>query len=326
MKFHKHILLILVVTCTAAFCSSLSAKTSVTATLDSAYILMGNVTGLNIEIVEPVNVTSQVGIIPQTMPSEVEIVGEISSDTVILNDNMRQITRRLIIQSFDSGAYTLPPVIYQSESDTILSNTVTLKVNPVDVSDLEDIHANADILSLKSHWYDFLPDWIIDYWGWLLLTILLVAGGVCAVLIYTKRMNVPFMPVKKPVPPYEMAKQRLETLHDQHLCEKGQEREFYTELTDILREYIDKRFGINAMEMTTGQILTQLNANPETKPSEKLMRQILEVADFVKFAKLRPLPEDNTKSYISAIEFVENTRPIVSDENNSNDETQESES
>ena len=305
----------------ASFAGSLSAKTSITATLDSAYIIMGNVTGLTIEVVEPVTAQSQVGIIPETMPREVEIVGEISSDTTNLNDDTRQIIRKLIIQSFDSGAYTLPPVIYQNGNDTLLSNTVTLKVNPVDVSHLEDIHANADTMKLKSKWYDFLPDWIIDYWGWLLLTIVIVAGAVCGVLIYTKRMAIPFIPAKKPIPPYEMAKQRLETLHSQHLCEKGQEREYYTELTDILREYIDKRFGINAMEMTSGQILSHLNANPETRPSEKLMRQILEVADFVKFAKLRPMPEDNNKAYASATEFVDNTRP-VEEENTEETETE----
>ena len=321
MNYRKHILFSLMPMLAASFAGSMSAKTSITATLDSAYIIMGNVTGLTIEVVEPVTAQSNVGIIPETMPREVEIVGEVSNDTTNLNDNTRQIIRKLIIQSFDSGAYTLPPVIYQSGNDTLLSNTVTLKVNPVDVSGLEDIHANADTLKLPSKWYDFLPDWIIDYWGWLLLTLIIVAGGVCGVLIYTKRMAVPFIPAKKPVPPYEMAKKRLETLHDQHLCEKGQEREYYTELTDILREYIDKRFGINAMEMTSGQILSHLNANPATRPSERLMRQILEVADFVKFAKLRPMPEDNNKAFASAMEFVDNTRP-VEEENTEETETE----
>ncbi|MDE5634813.1 MAG: cell wall anchor protein, partial [Muribaculaceae bacterium] len=104
----------------------------------------------------------------------------------------------------------------------------------------------------------------------------------------------------------------------QHLCERGEERAYYTELTDILREYIDKRFNINAMEMTSRQILDRLNANPETRPSEKLMRQILEVADFVKFAKMRPMPDDNTKSFRNAIEFVENTKPLPEPEEGEN--------
>lgn len=311
MKFSKYILFTVAFVLTNLHLQAQS--TSIKATLDSAYITMGNVTCLNVEVVEPINSTSQVGFIPGTIPAEVEVAGEVTCDTVLLSNDIRQINRRILIQSFDSGVYNLPPVLYMNGNDTVLSNVVTLKVNPVDVSHLEDIHANADIMKLPSKWYDFLPDWIIDYWGWLLLTLLLVAGGVCAVLIYTKRMNVPFIAPKKVIPPYEMAIHRLGVLREQHLCERGQEREYYTELTDILREYIDKRFGINAMEMTSRQILEHLNQNETTRPSERLMRQILEVADFVKFAKMRPMPEDNVRSYTQAVEFVENTRPVISE-------------
>lgn len=292
------------------------AKTSISARLDSAYVTMGNITALTVEVVEPSGSQAAVAFIPGTMPQEVEVVGEASCDTVDLGNDLQQVTRRIILQSFDSGAYTLPPVLYFNGQDTMLSNIVTLKVNPVDVSQLEDIHANADTLKVKARWYDFLPDWIIDYWGWILLTIVIVGGGVCAVLIATKKVHVPFIPQKKPVPPYEMARQRLDSLRERHLCERGQEREYYTELTDILREYIDKRFGINAMEMTSRQILTHLSSNPETRPSQKLMREILEVADFVKFAKMRPMPEDNVKSFNYAMEFVENTKPVVQDTEN----------
>ncbi|MCM1450609.1 MAG: hypothetical protein NC082_09710 [Clostridiales bacterium] len=306
MKIRRYILLPFMV---GAMAATSLAKSSIKAELDSAYVTMGNITAMTVEVVEPTSSHSEVGFIPGTLPREVELVGEASSDTVDLGNDLRQVTRRIILQSFDSGAYTLPPVLYFDGTDTMLSNVVTLKVNPVDVSELEDIHGNADTLKVKSRWYDFLPDWIIDYWGWLLLTLVIVAGGVCAVLIVTKRVKVPFLPEKKPVPPYEMARQRLDTLREQHLCEKGREREYYTELTDILREYIDRRFGINAMEMTSRQILAQLTANHETRPSERLMRQILEVADFVKFAKMRPMPEDNVKSFNHALEFVENTKP-----------------
>ncbi|MDE7387478.1 MAG: cell wall anchor protein [Muribaculaceae bacterium] len=310
----KSLRYILSATLLTAAIGAAGAKSSVTATLDSSYITMGNVTCLTVDIVEPREAHSQVGFLPGTMPAEVEVVGEASCDTVDLDANIRQITRRIILQSFDSGAYTLPPIFWESAGDTMLSNMVTLKVNPVDVSHLEDIHPNADTMSIASRWYDFLPDWLVDYWGWLLLTIVIVAGGVCAILIYQKRIPLTLIPAKKPVPPYEMACQRLNTLREQHYCERGQEREYYTELTDILREYIDKRFGINAMEMTSRQILEHLGANEITRPSERLMRQILEVADFVKFAKMRPMPDDNVKSFNSAMKFVEDTKPQAVEE------------
>ncbi len=107
--------------------------------------------------------------------------------------------------------------------------------------------------------------------------------------------------------------QRLETLRTENLCDKGQEKEYYTRLTDILRSYLDTRFGINAMEMTSSQIVKSLRNNEETRMPEKYMSRVLEIADFVKFAKARPLPEDNAASFRSAPQFVEDTKPLPTD-------------
>ncbi len=286
------------------------ARTSVSVSLDSAYVLMGKQTLMNVEIVEPVSAMSNIFIVPDSMPSEVEAVAWLDGDTVDLGNELRQIRRSLVIQSFDSGVYTLPPVVYISSTDTLLSKQVTLKVNPVDVSGKEDINGMAETIDVKSKWYDWLPDFLTDYWLWIVLGLIVVAGGICAYLIATRKVDIPLIPKKKPIPPYELAVSRLKTLKAENLCEKGEEKEYYTRLTDILREYIDERFGINAMEMTSTQILSRLSDNPVTRPSNQLMRQILEVADFVKFAKVRPLPDDNIKSYNSAMEFVENTKPV----------------
>ena len=64
------------------------------------------------------------------------------------------------------------------------------------------------------------------------------------------------------------------------------------------------------MEMTSGQILHALEINSETRMSRPAMNQILEMADFVKFAKVRPLPDDNVKVFNAAIKFVEATKPL----------------
>ena len=107
----------------------------------------------------------------------------------------------------------------------------------------------------------------------------------------------------------------LNDLKQQNLCSTGQEKEYYTTLTDILRVYLQDRFAINAVEMTTTQITAALNVNPETKSHKQMIRQILEVADFVKFAKVRPMPEDNVRSFNYALQFVEDTKVIPHSEN-----------
>ncbi len=106
-----------------------------------------------------------------------------------------------------------------------------------------------------------------------------------------------------------MAMRQLEVLRNRKLCERGQEKEYYTELTDILRVYLDRRFGINAMEMTTTQIKRAVRDNEATRPSTDQMSRILEMADYVKFAKVRPLPEDNARAFSAALKFVEDTKP-----------------
>lgn len=305
-KINRYILTLTIALISMA---AVAQRATVKANIDPATIIMGDLVKLTVEVSEPENAQSVVVLAPELMPGEVEIRPEQWSDTTALGSGMRQVMHTYILQSFDSGLYTIPPVIYVSGTDTLMTNELSLKVNPVDVSEMEDINPMAAPFQGETRWYDALPDWLLDYWGWILVAIILVAGGVCIVLIMTHRLKVPFIPEKKPIPPHDLALMRLETLKGEQLWQKGQEKAYYTELTDILREYLQKRFGINALEMTSRQIMDSLQQNPETRPSKPLMRQILDVADFVKFARMRPVPEDNVRSFNSAMKFVEDTMP-----------------
>ena len=284
---------------------------SLKASLDSAHIIMGKQTTLHIEIVDNNGVN---GVLPilnsDTIIAEIEVISKSQADTIDLENNRRQINQDIIIQSFDSGLYTIPPIQYIVGKDTFKANPLALKVIPVSVDSLQTIHGQADVIYPNSRWYDFLPDFITDYWGWILVVIIVILGAIFGLLLYKKKLPITLTPAKKEIPPYELAIQLLEKLRDEKLCERGQEKEFYTRLTDILRSYIDSRFGINAMEMTTTQIIESLNSNNETVDSKSYVEQVLEIADFVKFAKVRPLPDDNVKSYNWALQFVKETKPI----------------
>lgn len=313
---HRLLTLSLLLTVTL---SALSITHSVKATLDSAYLLMGKQTAIHVEIIEDKDAAGQLLIKGDTLTKEVEVIDMSKADTADLGNNRIQINRDLIIQSFDSGLYTLPPLLYVSGADTSRTENLTLKVIPVAVDTLATIHGYAPTEEGESRWYDFLPDWITDYWGWYLLGLLLIAGGAAAYMLLTKKGRSVILPPKKPIPPYELAIRQLNELKERHLCENGQEREFYTRLTEILRDYLARRFGINAMEMTSTQIVSTLADNEQTKLPNRYMKQILEIADFVKFAKVRPLPDDNAKSFNSALKFVEDTRPAPLPDDNPSD-------
>ncbi len=215
------------------------------------------------------------------------------------------------VQVFDSGSYTLPPFVYITADDSILSNTVQFSVHPVKVADNESISDFKDVSdpSDKSFW-DWVPDWLYDLW-W--LWILVIAAIVAAVYFgrkYRRTGKFISLPEKPQPKPWTVALERLGRLKEKNLWENGMEKEYFTELTDILRDYLSQRFGINAMEMTSRQIMHTLADQSDVREKRNYVRKILDVADFVKFAKVRPLPADNVEAFDNAVSFVKETAVV----------------
>lgn len=222
---------------------------------------------------------------------------------------MLHIEYTIPVQAFDSGYYQLPEIAFVVGRDTAFSNKLALKVVPVvvDANTPIDDYANVADPEDKSI-FDAVPDWVLDYWWVILLVVVAVAAFLYVWMKYKKEGSILG---KKPEPtPYEVAVSALRELKDKKLWEQGMEKEYFTELTDVLRVYLFGRFGINAMEMTSRQILGALKNNKETRDKRDYIRQILNMADFVKFAKVRPLPDDNIASFENALKFVEETKPL----------------
>lgn len=278
------------------------------AKLDSATLLMGKTTTLHLEITQDKEAR---GFFPgeeaDTLSAMVEIAERPVADTTDLGNNRIQINRDLIIQSFDSGMWIIKPIPYVVNGDTAFCNQLTLKVLPVNVSQMQDIH---DIKPVEEVPFNLL-DWLPDYWWLWLLALLLIGASLWAYRKYYKKGINPLKPSKKRLPPYEEAMLNLQNLKAAQLWQRGQEKEYFTGLTDILRVYIDRRFHINAVEMTSSQIIDTLKKNEETKAVNEQLEMILEIADIVKFANARPLADDNEVAYQRAVNFVEATRPVV---------------
>ncbi|MBD5214005.1 MAG: hypothetical protein HDS75_04185 [Bacteroidales bacterium] len=303
----------------AAACGAFyaAANNSITSTIESSVAVMGSYVNLQIQAVEPQGSQSEILRLTDMWPKEVELRPDSTTSVKEIGNGLQEVTRTYKLQSFDSGVYVIPPFIHIVGADTAISNTITLKINPIDVSHMEDIHPMATVMSAGSKWYDFLPDWLTDNWKWLLAGIILLAAGIVTVLILTNRLKVPFLPEKKVEPPYDQAKRLLAMLKEEHLWEKGHDKEYYSELTDILRRYISRRYDVNALEMTSSQLLKHLAEIPEIAAELPNVKAVLDTADFVKFAKMQPKPEVNVKAYDATDEFIENTRPaeIAEDDN-----------
>lgn len=309
MNIKAYIFTAIIAICTYLIPAISSATTyTVKARLDSAYILMGKQTTIHIEVVgnlaENGNLTSN-----DSLWRDVELVGITDPEIKELGNGRKELRRDMIIQAFDSGLYTLPPILYVQGQESVASNELVLKVIPVNVDSLISIHDYADVASAGSHLFDFMPDWMTDYGLWILLALAVIGISIFVYMKWLRKGKLPLIPTRKPIPPYQVAMQALQQLQTQHLCERGEEKEYYTKLTEILRVYLYNRFGINAMEMTSSQIIDSVRTNEDAKTSESLMKEILETADFVKFAKVRPLPDDNTRAFNAAVKFVEDTKP-----------------
>lgn len=280
----------------------------VRARMDSASIWMGEQTRIHLELVQDKDKMISMPVLRDTLTTGVEILSVSEPDTVSLGNDRIQINRDILVTSFDSGFYYIPPFRYIINNDTFSTETLSLKVIPVEVDttqaalDIKDVQAPPFVL------LDYISDTALTIIGIIILLALIIIG-----YFYYRKRKKPAEEVFSPedlLPPHERALKALETLKENKLWQNGQEKEYYTQLTDILREYIDDRFHINAMEMTSSQILSVLRSNKETKAVDNQLKQILEMADFVKFAKMRPLPDDNEASMRDAISFVEETKAV----------------
>ncbi len=286
--------------------------------MDSAYIIMGKQTTIHVDAVVPKNDTGKIleydlsSILPL-----VEVVKQGERDTLDIGNDRNQIKQDIIIQSFDSGLYTLPPIKYKSTSESISSNEIVLKVIPVNVDSMTTIIGlKDDIFQYKSKWYDILPDFVTDYWYQLISLIILSVIAIYIILSLLKQRSI-ITPIvkKKIIPPYELAMQKIIKLKEDKVWERGNEKEYYTRLIDILREYLVSRFGIYAMEMTSSQIIYAIKNCEDSKNQLPYIEELLHITDFVKFAKFSPLPEENIKAMNIAIKFLEETKPIILPEN-----------
>lgn len=301
-----------------ALCASTTGRgaTVVKAHLDSAVLVMGKIGHLQIVVEEPKKSNGHFELF-KSLPERgfIGVCGDSiefrmprAVDTVESGIN-HKVLYDVPVQAFDSGAYVLPAFAYITGKDTVRSNEVALKVVPVQANADDPINDYAGTADPENpSIFDWVPDWVLDYW-WLLIILLLAIGAfIFAIRKYRKDGHI--MP-KKPEPtPYEKAIAGLRDLKERKLWEQGMEKEYYTDLTEILRRYLYGRFGINAMEMTSRQIMNALGKNPETKDKRVYFRKILDMADFVKFAKVRPLPDDNISSYDNALKFVTDTKPL----------------
>lgn len=297
----------------------LAAPFSVNGTLEPAEIVIGDQAVLHYEVYQDASDRISMPVLADTVVAHVDIVGKPSIDTVRLDGGRIQVNVDYTVTSFDSGFYYIPSQRFESVEDVAESRPMSLSVLTVEIdAESDDINDIKDVMDAPFSWREFFK------WMGIVLAVLLVIA-IIAYLVYrfVLHREVPILaPKPEPeIPAHVVALARLEEIKAEKLWQSGKVKEFYTELTDVLREYIDKRFGINAMEMTSDEIIALVRKNPDMDEVRASLAQILELSDLVKFAKLVPMENENSRSVLDAFAFVEKTVPAepVADEEGKED-------
>lgn len=286
-----------------------AGNTIVNVKLDTARVMMGKTVKLRINIVKDAGSAGIILGIDSTMLGNIDIVKRDKTHTKTLDNNREEITQVVTLQPFEPGQYDLPPIKYFVQGDTIVSNQVHLAVDSIKVDANGDIKDYKPIVGVPFKLIDYIPNVIANYWWAWLLGLAVLAFLIFAYFKWYKKGINPFKPEKKRLPPYEEAILALNNLKSQQLWQNGQHKEYYSALTDILRVYIERRFGINAVEMTTSEIMEQIKHNEEALQVKDQLSEVLEIADFVKFAKMQTLADDNEVAFQRTLNFVEHTKP-----------------
>jgi uncharacterized protein (UPF0333 family) len=308
-KRNKHIKLLINLCIGLLVSTTLSAqKFTVTAKVDSSVIWIGDQTGFTLEVSQPIGQKVNFPLFSDTLIHGLEIVEPLKIDTVAGDNNSIRVLHKYIITAFKDTLYYIPSYPFVEGTDTVWSNSVSLKV----VQPFQIDTASNSITDIKPV---FQPkyDWS-GLFKKILLTLLVLA--VLAVAYYFIRKKIQKKPVvlihkeEPAIPPHEAALHALDKIKEEKLWMKGKYKEYHTQLTDVIREYIERRFRMNSMEMTSSEILDNLPKNiyKEQKTAFSALHQLLQLADLVKFAKWVPSPEENISSLNNAYLFVEQTK------------------
>lgn len=283
-------------------------QTLIDVSIDSAAILIGEQTVLHLTVTTDNGKNVIVPIPNDTLTTGVEVLNIAKADTTVIDNNRLLIKQDILVTSFDSSLYLLPPFKVIDQTDTIYSNQVALKVSTIPVN----IDKPDEFNDIKDTWDPpfVLADYYLLIYGVLFACFLICLIGYILKRLRNRQSIIPFKKQEPKLPPFEMAMKELDEIKQQKLWQQGRNKEYYTLLTDTLRKYMVNRFGINAMEMTSGEILELIRLESEANSSYNSLKQILELADFVKFAKLHPLPDENELSLMNAYLFVNQTKVV----------------
>ena len=241
------------------------------------------------------------------VPQGIEVLQAIEEEPTSEGNGMVNHRCSYVLTSFADTLYPLPPIKVMISGKEYPTNQLALKVMTVDVdtTNFEKYYGPKDIQTLPMSWED--DNWKLTFWLSCLLVALLLSG---LYLLSRLRNNKPVIArirIVKRILPHQKAMKAIEEIKAEQMTTTEDTKAYYTKLTDTLRQYINERYGFNAMEMTSSEIIDRLMHTDDPSSLDEL-RQLFSTADLVKFAKYSTLINENDANLVSAVDFINKTK------------------
>jgi uncharacterized repeat protein (TIGR01451 family) len=294
----------------SVYSSTTGQEVKVTSSFDSTKIYIGDQIKYTVTLEKPSDLKLKLPVLKDTISRNIVIVSGPGVDSVTTPDGRIRITQKYLITSFDSGRYQVKPVFVEAKneggikryySDYSMLEVLRVKIAPADTT--------AKIFDIVAPYKS--PLTLGEVLPWLLLAVLagLLTWAVIRYIRNHKKSETAdeiFIPSD---PAHIIAFRELERLKSEELWQKGETKKYYTRLTEILRQYLENRFKVYSLELTTAETLDALiKTGFKKNGSYDDLKSVLTGADLVKFAKYNPVATENESHFQTSWNFVMTTK------------------
>jgi hypothetical protein len=290
---------------------NLSAQFTVKSSLDSNQYLIGDYIKLKIAVTYDSSFNAKFPTLPEQIAIDsiktIEVIDAVSSDSVLTGKIFKQ-SKTYTLSAYDSGSYFVPSfkIFFQNKKssaiDSLITDTLFFRVETIAADTSVGLKPIKEPLDLPFVFAEIKNYVIIG------TVILLLLALVAYYFLTRKKKPVAEQVIEVKRPSHEIALEKLQKLKEVKLWQKGEVKTYHSALSEIVREYLENRFKILALEATTDEIVEKMRIFSIPKEQKMVLQEMLELSDLVKFAKVKPLPDEHERSFQIAYNFIQATK------------------